>query len=117
MGLIFILLSDVMLGMMTDSQTIIDMAKDRMVLLCLTYFITSIMEIFSFSLRAMQRPYITMVVGGICGLGIRVGWAMFVWPVHPTLSMLFLSYGVSAFAAIIIYVFAYRRAIKKLQLQ
>ncbi len=103
LGVTFVLLSDVMLGMLSENPDIIAIAKDKMVLLCLTYFITSIMEILSFSLRAMEMSNATMIVGGICGLGIRGLWAWFIWPLHPTLSMLFLSYPVSAFVAIIIY--------------
>lgn len=103
LGIIFVLLSDVMLGMLSDNDNVIAIARDKMVMLCLTYFITSIMEILSFSLRAMKMPNATMIVGGICGLGIRGLWAWFIWPMHPTLSVLFLSYPVSAFAAIIIY--------------
>ena len=86
-----------------------------MTLLCLTYFITSIMEIYSFSLRTMNRSYTTMVVGGICGLGIRGAWAWFVWPLCPTLSVLFQSYAVSALAATIIYFVVYHNTMKQLE--
>ena len=37
------------------SDNIDSIARDRMTLLCLTYFVTSIMEIFAFSLRALKR--------------------------------------------------------------
>ena len=113
LGAIFVMLAEPMLHLLSDSPSVIAIAKDRMTLLCLTYFITSIMEVFAFSLRALQRQTSTMVVGGICGFGIRVFWAKFIWPLCPTLSMLFASYAVSAFAAIVIYIFVYRDAMKK----
>ena len=75
------------------------------------------MEVYAFSLRAMQRPNATMWVGGICGLGIRGAWAWFVWPMYPTLSVVFQSYAVSAFIAVVIYVFIYYSTMKKLCLQ
>ena len=103
LGLICVLLSDIMLGTLSQDPNVLAIAKDKMILLCLTYFITSIMEILSFSLRAMNNPNITMIVGGICGFGIRGLWAWFIWPLCPTLTVLFQSYPVSAFIAIIIY--------------
>lgn len=114
LGVIFILLSDIMLSPMTDNQTILEMAKTKMTLLCLTYFITSIMEIFSFSLRTMGKAVVTMVVGGICGLGIRGAWAWLICPLYQTLPVVYQSYAVSAFAAIVIYAFVYQKTIKKI---
>lgn len=112
LGIIFVILSDWMLGLMTKNPDVLSIAKDRMALLCLTYFITTIMEVYAFSLRTMNRSNITMVVGGICGLGIRGLWAWFVWPLYPTLSLVFQSYAVSAFVAVVIYVLVYKNTIK-----
>ena len=85
-----------------------------MVILCLTYFVTSIMEVFSFSLRAMGKATITMIVGAICGLLMRGGWAWFVWPLYPTFPMIFQCYPVTAFIAIIIYLFYYKNTMREL---
>lgn len=113
LGLIFVLFSDFILSMMSDNPAIIDIAKSKLILLCLTYFITSIMEVFSFSLRTMGKAIVTMIVGGICGLGIRGAWAWLICPVYKTLPVVFQSYAVSAFAAIVIYVIVYRKTMKK----
>ncbi len=112
LGVCFVLLAEPMLGILSDSPAVIAIAKDRMTLLCLTYFVTSIMEVLSFSLRALRRQKSTMVVGGICGFGIRCLWRWLVWPLHPTLSTLFACYAVSALVAIVIYLFVYRSAMK-----
>jgi Na+-driven multidrug efflux pump len=108
----FVLLAEPMLGILSDDPNVIAIAKDRMTLLCLTYFVISIMEVFSFSLRALKRQKSTMVVGAICGFGIRCLWCWLVWPLHPTLSMLFACYAISGFVAIAIYLFVYRDALK-----
>ena len=114
LGVVFVIFAKPLLGIMTENSNVIEIAKDKMILLCLTYFVTSIMEVYSFSLRAMGNPNITMIAGGICGLGIRGFWAWFVWPLYPTLSVVFQSYAVSAFIAIIIYVCVYESMMKKL---
>lgn len=112
LGTVFVMFSEPILRILSDSDTVIAIAKDRMTLLCLTYFVTSIMEVFAFSLRAIKRQKSTMIVGAICGFGIRCLWRYFIWPLRPTLSVLFASYAVSAFVAIVIYVFVYRNALK-----
>ena len=108
LGALFVLLAEPMLRILSDSDAVIAIARDRMTLLCLTYFVTSIMEIFAFSLRALKRQKSTMVVGAVCGFGIRCLWRFFVWPIKPTLPLLFACYPVSAFVAIIIYLFVYK---------
>jgi Na+-driven multidrug efflux pump len=115
LGSIFVIYAEPMLGLLSDSKAVIEIAKDRMTFLCLTYFITSIMEVFAFSLRAIGHQVSTMVVGLICGFGIRCFWRYFVWPVKPTLSLLFSCYAVSALVAILIYLFVYRSALRKLR--
>lgn len=110
LGVLFVCFAEPMLQLLSDSPAVIAIAKDRMTLLCLTYFITSIMEVYAFSLRALKRQKSTMVVGFICGFGIRCLWRYFVWPLFGTLSMLFACFAVSASAAIVIYLFVYRNA-------
>ena len=117
LGITFVLFSDFLLGLLSDSPKVIDIAKDRMTLLCLSYFVTTIMEVMSFSLRALKRQKSTMVVGAICGMGMRCLWAWFVWPLYPTLWMLYSIFAISALVAIIIYVFVYVDAMKKIRLE
>lgn len=73
------------------------------------------MEVFAFSLRSLRREKSTMVVGSVCGLGVRCLWAWFFRPFNPSLPMLFSSYAISAFFAIIIYLFVYKKAVKSLR--
>jgi putative MATE family efflux protein len=112
LGALFVLFAEPMLRIMSDDPTVIGIAKERMILLCLTYFVTTIMEIFAFSLRALKREKTTMVVGAICGLGVRCLWTLFIWPLKPTLPVLYSCFALSALLAIIIYLFVYRNVIK-----
>lgn len=117
LGITFVLLSDFLLGLLSDSPRVIAIAKERMTLLCLTYFVTTIMEVLAFSLRSLKRQKSTMVVGAICGMGMRCLWAWFVWPLYPTLWMLYSIFVISAFVAIIIYIFVYIDAMRKFVLE
>lgn len=115
LGVVFVVFAEPMLSILSQSRAVIAIAKERMTLLCLTYFVTSIMEVFAFSLRAIRYQRSTMIVGVICGFGIRCGWRYLVWPLNPTLGMLFACYTVSALVAIGIYLGVYRSALKALR--
>jgi putative MATE family efflux protein len=117
LGCGFVLFAEPLLSILSDDAAVIAIAKDRMTLLCLTYFVTSIMEVISFSLRSIKRQRSTMVVGAICGLGVRYVWAIWVWPLHKTLSMLYACLLISAAIAIVIYSFVYIKAMKSLPLE
>ena len=112
LGTIFVILSSHLLGFMTDSQAVIAIGREQLTVVCLTHFVTSIMEVFSFSLRALKRPNCTMVVGFICGFGVRALWATVIWKhLGGSIGTLFLAYVVSAGSAAIIYAVIYARTV------
>ncbi|MBQ2667886.1 MAG: MATE family efflux transporter [Clostridia bacterium] len=113
LGFVFVLLAETLLNIMTDSAAVVSIAKERMIFLCLTYFITGIMEVLSFTLHALRRQKYVLIVCAVCGFGVRSCWVWFVWPLHQTLSMLFASYAVSALIAILFYVFMYRSTMRE----
>ena len=115
LGGIFALLSRPLLGIMTDSDVIISYARQRMIILCLTYFITSIMEVFSFSLRSLGKITSTVAVGFFLGLLGRVAWVRFAWPLNKTLGMLYLAFPVSAAVAVAVYAVVMTSALRKME--
>lgn len=115
LGVLFVLFAEPMLYILTDSANVVAIAKDRMTLLCLTYFITTVMEVFSFSLNALHRQTAVMAVCGICGFGIRSAWTFFVYPLAPSLSMLYTSFAVSAGVAIVCYLFITHSTFRRLK--
>ena len=113
-GTIVVGLSEPLLDIMTDSPSVIKIGQEQLRVVCLTHFITSIMEVLSFSLRALKRPNCTMVVGFICGFGIRSLWATVIWNLlGRTVTVLFFAYSVSAFCAAVIYAVIFVRAMKQ----
>lgn len=108
LGGLFVLMAEPLLGIITDSDAVIAIAKEKMVVLCLTYFVTSIMEVCSFSLRAMGYNGCTFVVGVLCGFFIRSAWVWFAWePLGKGLGTLYYAYPVSAGVAVLIYTVYY----------
>jgi len=115
LGVIFLLFSNQLCSLVTDSPEVIAIAKTRMTLLCLTYFTSSIMEVLNGSLSAMGWHRSTMYVGFICGLCARVVWAKVIWPPLGTLATLYISFPVSNLMAIAIYLLIFRHAIRVLE--
>lgn len=114
LGAIVVLFSNQLLGIMTDNPTVIDIGREQLITVCFTHFITSLMEVFSFSLRALKRPNCTMVVGFICGFGVRTFWVTVIWDlVGRTVGTLYLAYGVSAFCALAIYIVLFAQTMKR----
>ena len=103
-GSLVVIFSRPLLDIMTDSEAVIALGREQLRVVCLTHFITSLMEVLSFSLRALKRPNCTLIVGFICGFGIRTLWVTVVWEMlGKTVTNLFFAYGVSAFIAMVIY--------------
>ena len=114
LGTIIVIFSSSLLDIMTDSASVIAIGKQQLSVVCFTHFITSLMEVLSFSLRALHRPNCTMVVGFICGFGIRTLWVTVMWPLlGGAVSTLYFAYGVSAFCAMVIYAVIFVGAMKK----
>ena len=114
LGSLVVIFSRPLLDIMTDSAAIIAIGREQLTVVCFTHFITSIMEVLSFSLRALKRPNCTMVVGFICGFGIRTLWATVIWKlIGGSVATLFLAYGVSAFCAMVIYAIIFVKVMKK----
>lgn len=113
-GSLVVIFSENLLGIMTDNALIIAIGKEQLITVCFTHFITSLMEVFSFSLRALKRPNCTMVVGFICGFGVRTFWVTAIWElVGRTVGTLYLAYGVSAFCALVIYIALFIQTMKR----
>ena len=114
LGTLVVVFSNQLLDIMTDSPSVIAIGKQQLTVVCFTHFITSLMEVLSFSLRALHRPNCTMVVGFICGFGIRTLWVTVMWPLlGGAVSTLFFAYGVSAFCAMVIYAVIFARTVKR----
>ena len=114
LGTIVVIFSGQLLDIMTDSPAVIEIGKEQLLVVCFTHFITSIMEVLSFSLRALKRPNCTMVVGFICGFGIRTLWVTVIWQLlGGAVSTLYFAYGVSAFCAMVTYAIIFVRVMRK----
>jgi putative MATE family efflux protein len=87
--------SDGLLGIFTSDPVAIQTGQERMLYICIPYFVLGLSEVCVGMLRGMGYSFIPMIisVGGICAL--RVLWIAFLFPIFPTLSALYISYPIS----------------------
>ena len=112
-GVIVVLLSDPLIGIFTKSETVVALTKERLILVCLTNFVTCAMNVLTNALRALKRQHWVLIVGLICGFMIRSFWAWFAWPLVGTVSFLFICLPLSTLVGSIICFFVYKNASKK----
>ena len=95
-GIIYILFGRELTDIYAPGQPdVIEVGKIRLDIFGYTYFIWGIMNIFIALLRGMGYPIIPTLVSviGICG--VRIVWIYLIFPLHPVLESLYISYPVS----------------------
>lgn len=95
LGMIVLLLSDVLCGIMTDTPAVVAFAKERLVIMCSTYCICGIMDVLSYTLRALGKSTTVMIVSLIFACAFRIVWLNSVYLIEPSFYMIFWSYPVS----------------------
>lgn len=106
-----------LLSIYTSDPEVIRFGLERMMFVCLPYFICGIMDTLVGSLRGMGYSIMPMIVSLTGACALRVVWIMTIFQLDRTLSTLFLSYPVSwavtALAHFICYLVAHRRLMQK----
>lgn len=94
-GGIVSLFSRQLIGMLTDSEEIIEIAQIRVLLVCLTHFIGGILDVVSYSLRATGKSISSMVITLIGACLLRIVWINTVFRLKETFFMIYLSYPIT----------------------
>lgn len=106
-----------LLSIYTSDPQVIQYGLERMMFVCLPYFLCGIMDTLVGSLRGMGYSIMPMIVSLTGACALRIVWIMTIFQMIPTLSTLFLSYPVSwfvtALAHFICYLVVHHRFMKK----
>ncbi len=95
LGGIVIVFHRQLFGIMTDSEQVIELAWQRTVILCTTYFLCGIMDTVSYALSAMGKSFITMVLSIFFICIFRILWVNTIFLLNPKFYMVFISYPIS----------------------
>ena len=106
-----------LLSIYTSDPQVIQYGLERMMFVCLPYFLCGIMDTLVGSLRGMGYSIMPMIVSLTGACALHIVWIMTIFQMNPTLSTLFLSYPVSwfvtALAHFICYLIVHHRFMKK----
>lgn len=108
------LFSRQLIGIMTDSEVIIEVARERLILMALLFFIGGIMDVVSLSMRALGKSITSMIIClmGVCAF--RVLWLNTFYLISQTYFMIILVYPISWFITLATLVVCLILHIKKL---
>ena len=115
MGAVCTLCSKPLLSIYTTDPKVIEYGVNRMLLVCLPYFICGIMDTLVGSLRGMGYSIMPMIISLTGACALRVVWILTVFAVSPSLSTLFVIYPISWTITGLAHITCYLLAIRKLK--
>lgn len=112
-GCIFALLAPELCGIISNSKEVIEYAVTRLLIMCLTYFMCTEMEVFANSVRAMGRPVIALIVSIFGASVCRIIFLEIAFAAYPSFAIIFWTYPISWLLTCSIYMFIVPRVYKK----
>lgn len=117
LGLLMYAFAGPLLRIYTKDAQVIAHGLIRMRVMCLTYFLCAVMDVFANTIRGTGHSVAPMLVTALGVVGIRLGWLFFVFPSNRTLEMLYYSYPVSWIVTSLVhavcFVSIYRKLLKR----
>ena len=113
MGLLLMVFKQGLYHIYTDDPQVIAAAAIRASIIAPTYFLCGMMDTMVGVLRGMGASVMPMIVSvlGICVL--RLAWIAFIYPINPTLNMLYMSYPISWIITLAVHMICYFRVKNK----
>ena len=113
-GIILYVFSAQLLSLFIERQGAYYFAEQRIIIMCLLYFMCGVMEVFQLASRAMGKSTTAMILSLFFACIFRIIWLKSFYLLNPTFIMIFISYPVSWALNIIAHLFLIIPLIKKL---
>ena len=114
-GSLFAIFAPNLCGIIANSQEVINMAVIRLCIMASTYFICSIMEVFSFSVRAMGYSVYSLIISVIGAVVIRMLALKIGISLINEFYIIFITYPISWVITDLVYIFAVVKIYKKVK--
>lgn len=99
--IIIVLFPNQLLGIFTNEQAVIEAGKSILIIMAFAFILNGPLNVFGGVLRGVEKPNIPFVTGLIAVCGSRVLWLKFLFPLYPKFEMIFYSYPLSVFLAML----------------
>ena len=104
-----------LLHIYSEQEDVIACGMEILAYTTITYFLCGLMDLFPGALRGMGYSTVPMILSIIGTVGMRIIWIYLLFPVHRSLTFLFLSYPVSWIATIVMQVICFWFVRKKMR--
>ena len=112
-GSIFALLAPFLCGIIASSEEVIAMASERLVIMCVTYFLCAVMEVLSNSMRALGKPVVSLFISIMGATVFRTIFLEIIFAIIPEFYIIFVTYPASWLFTILIFLIVLPRVYKK----
>lgn len=116
-GCIFALLAPELCGIISNSKEVIEYATTRLVIMSLTYFLCTEMEVFANSVRSMGKPVVALIVSVMGASVCRIAFLEIAFAIAPSFAIIFWTYPISWLLTCSIYSFIVPWVYKKTKAQ
>ena len=112
-GGLIMLLNKPLFSLMTDSENVMWYAKQRIIVLCSTYYLCGIMEVFIYSLRAINKSIRSMIISIIFACVYRIFWVKLIFPLCAEMYFLYFAWPTSWILSIIVGAIVFTKEFRK----
>ncbi len=112
-GVLFAIFAPQLCGIIASGEEVIQMATVRLTIMGITYCICSVMEVFANSIRAMGKPVVSLIISIFGACILRILFLKTVFFFVPEFYIIYLTYPLSWFITICIYVCVIPHVYKK----
>ena len=115
-GAIGLIFPEEIIGIFTTDPDVIEIGKQRLYIMMLTYFLCSLMDVSGCQIRGMGKSIEPMIITLLGACGIRVLWLYTGYPLKQELWNLYISYPISwgiTFIALFISFLVFEKRIKR----
>ena len=102
-------------SIMTDTPEVIEAGYKRLIIMGLFYFLTGTMNVFANTLRGIGKPVSAMLGSLFCTVVFRVFWIYVIYPLSPSMDMVYWVYPISWGLCTIVFAFIAIPKLKKMQ--
>lgn len=95
LGTAGLLLVKPIIGAIAENQEVVDYAFKRALFVCLPYFLCGIMEVFSYTMRAIGKSVTSMIISLLGACLLRIVWVVIMFSFFPSYTLIFVTYPVS----------------------
>ena len=117
LGGIVLIFKDQFLGFYTNNQEAINYGVQRIVIICTTYYLCGIMDVFVGGMRGLGYSVVPMIVSIMGACVFRIVWIHTIFAANHTLFILYISYPISWLLTSLIHFISYIIVYRKIKFE